>query len=122
MPGEACVTKEEKGLGFFEKYLTIWVFICIRSHSQYFLSGEPDIVRHSLFSAAGGSLAALTATGPCFSATTTFPAVHVFSPDSSTDHGPGTADPALYFNSLDRAVEGAGSALHAAGRADKFSY
>jgi ACR3 family arsenite transporter len=29
MPGEACVTKEVKGLGFFEKYLTIWVFICI---------------------------------------------------------------------------------------------
>jgi ACR3 family arsenite transporter len=29
MPGEACITKEPKGLGFFEKYLTIWVFICI---------------------------------------------------------------------------------------------
>ncbi len=29
MPGEVCVTKEPKGLGFFEKYLTVWVFICI---------------------------------------------------------------------------------------------
>jgi arsenite transporter len=29
MPGEACVTKEAKGLKFFEKYLTIWVFLCI---------------------------------------------------------------------------------------------
>lgn len=91
-------------------------------HSQYFLSGEPDIVRKSLCATAGGSLCALTATGSCLSTTATFPAVHVFSPDSSTDHGPGATDPALYFNSLDRAVEGAGSALHAAGRADKFCY
>ena len=29
MPGESCVTKEAKGLGFFEKYLTVWVFLCI---------------------------------------------------------------------------------------------
>ena len=29
MPGESCVTKEPKGLGFFEKYLTVWVLICI---------------------------------------------------------------------------------------------
>jgi ACR3 family arsenite transporter len=29
MPGESCVTKEPKGLGFFEKYLTVWVFLCI---------------------------------------------------------------------------------------------
>ena len=29
MPGESCVTKEPKGLGFFEKYLTIWVLLCI---------------------------------------------------------------------------------------------
>ena len=25
----ACVTKEAKGLGFFEKYLTVWVVLCI---------------------------------------------------------------------------------------------
>ncbi|OPY39103.1 MAG: Sodium Bile acid symporter family protein [Methanoregula sp. PtaU1.Bin051] len=29
MPGETCVTKEPKGLGFFEKYLTVWVLLCI---------------------------------------------------------------------------------------------
>jgi ACR3 family arsenite transporter len=29
MPGESCVTKEPKGLGFFEKYLTVWVLLCI---------------------------------------------------------------------------------------------
>jgi ACR3 family arsenite transporter len=29
MPGESCVTKEPKGLGFFERYLTIWVLLCI---------------------------------------------------------------------------------------------
>ncbi len=29
MPGESCVTKEPKGLGFFEKYLTVWVLVCI---------------------------------------------------------------------------------------------
>jgi ACR3 family arsenite transporter len=29
MPGESCITKEPKGLGFFEKYLTVWVFLCI---------------------------------------------------------------------------------------------
>jgi ACR3 family arsenite transporter len=26
---EACVTKEAKGLGFFERYLTVWVLLCI---------------------------------------------------------------------------------------------
>ena len=26
---EACITKEPKGLGFFEKYLTLWVILCI---------------------------------------------------------------------------------------------
>ena len=26
---EACITKESKGLGFFEKYLTVWVILCI---------------------------------------------------------------------------------------------
>jgi ACR3 family arsenite transporter len=26
---ESCVTKEPKGLGFFERYLTIWVLLCI---------------------------------------------------------------------------------------------
>ena len=26
---EACVTKEPKGLGFFERYLTVWVLLCI---------------------------------------------------------------------------------------------
>jgi ACR3 family arsenite transporter len=26
---ESCITKEPKGLGFFEKYLTVWVFLCI---------------------------------------------------------------------------------------------
>ena len=29
MATEACVTKTPKGLGFFEKYLTIWVILCI---------------------------------------------------------------------------------------------
>ncbi len=29
MPGESCVAKEARGLGFFEKYLTIWVLLCI---------------------------------------------------------------------------------------------
>jgi len=29
MPGESCVTKEPKGLGFFEKYLTVWLLLCI---------------------------------------------------------------------------------------------
>ena len=29
MPCDACVTKEPKGLGFFEKNLTIWVILCI---------------------------------------------------------------------------------------------
>ena len=29
MATEACITKQPKGLGFFEKYLTIWVLICI---------------------------------------------------------------------------------------------
>jgi len=26
---DACITKEPKGLGFFEKYLTLWVLLCI---------------------------------------------------------------------------------------------
>lgn len=29
MASDACITKEPKGLGFFEKYLTIWVLLCI---------------------------------------------------------------------------------------------
>jgi ACR3 family arsenite transporter len=29
MAKEACITKEPKGLGFFEKYLTVWVLVCI---------------------------------------------------------------------------------------------
>ena len=29
MASEACVTKEAKGLGFFERYLTVWVILCI---------------------------------------------------------------------------------------------
>ncbi len=29
MKKEACITKEPKGLSFFEKYLTLWVFLCI---------------------------------------------------------------------------------------------
>lgn len=29
MAAEACITKGPKGLGFFEKYLTVWVFLCI---------------------------------------------------------------------------------------------
>ena len=29
MPTEACVTKKAKGLGFFERYLSIWVLLCI---------------------------------------------------------------------------------------------
>ena len=29
MPTEACITKEPKGLGGFERYLTVWVILCI---------------------------------------------------------------------------------------------
>jgi ACR3 family arsenite transporter len=29
MTSEACITKEPKGLGPFEKYLTVWVILCI---------------------------------------------------------------------------------------------
>lgn len=29
MQTEACISKEPKGLSFFEKYLTLWVFLCI---------------------------------------------------------------------------------------------
>jgi Arsenite efflux pump ACR3 and related permeases len=29
MPGEVCITKEPKGLGWFERYLTVWVLLCI---------------------------------------------------------------------------------------------
>ncbi len=29
MASEACLTKEAKGLGFFERYLTMWVLLCI---------------------------------------------------------------------------------------------
>jgi len=29
MSAEACITKEPKGLSFFEKYLTVWVLLCI---------------------------------------------------------------------------------------------
>ncbi|RKX18486.1 MAG: arsenical-resistance protein, partial [Candidatus Zixiibacteriota bacterium] len=29
METKACITKEPKGLGFFEKYLTVWVILCI---------------------------------------------------------------------------------------------
>ena len=29
MVTEACVTKEPKGLSFFEKYLSLWVILCI---------------------------------------------------------------------------------------------
>ena len=29
MTTEACVTKQAKGLGFFERYLTVWVILCI---------------------------------------------------------------------------------------------
>jgi len=29
MATEACITKEPKGLGFFERYLTVWVLLCI---------------------------------------------------------------------------------------------
>ncbi len=29
MATDACITKEPKGLGFFEKYLTLWVLLCI---------------------------------------------------------------------------------------------
>ena len=29
MTTEVCITKEPKGLSFFEKYLTLWVFLCI---------------------------------------------------------------------------------------------
>ena len=29
MATEACITKEPQGLGFFERYLTIWVLLCI---------------------------------------------------------------------------------------------
>jgi ACR3 family arsenite transporter len=29
MEDKACITKESKGLGFFERYLTVWVILCI---------------------------------------------------------------------------------------------
>ncbi|HUU76402.1 MAG TPA: ACR3 family arsenite efflux transporter [Methanoregulaceae archaeon] len=29
MPGEVCITKESKGLGWFERYLTVWVLLSI---------------------------------------------------------------------------------------------
>ena len=29
MEDKACITKEAKGLGFFERYLTVWVALCI---------------------------------------------------------------------------------------------
>ncbi len=29
MASEACITKESQGLGFFERYLTVWVLLCI---------------------------------------------------------------------------------------------
>ena len=29
MASEACITKKPQGLGFFEKYLTVWVVLCI---------------------------------------------------------------------------------------------
>jgi ACR3 family arsenite transporter len=29
MAGEACVTKTPQGLGFFERYLSVWVLLCI---------------------------------------------------------------------------------------------
>ncbi|MEZ5357813.1 MAG: ACR3 family arsenite efflux transporter [Candidatus Zixiibacteriota bacterium] len=29
MATEACITKQAKGLGFFERYLTVWVILCI---------------------------------------------------------------------------------------------
>jgi len=29
MAAEACITKTPKGLGFFERYLTVWVLLCI---------------------------------------------------------------------------------------------
>jgi len=29
MASEACISKEAKGLGFFERYLTVWVLLCI---------------------------------------------------------------------------------------------
>ncbi|MHC4088102.1 MAG: ACR3 family arsenite efflux transporter [Planctomycetota bacterium] len=29
MTAEACITKQSKGLNVFEKYLTVWVFLCI---------------------------------------------------------------------------------------------
>ena len=29
MASEACITKEPRGLGFFERWLTVWVLLCI---------------------------------------------------------------------------------------------
>ena len=29
MASEACITKEANDLGFFERYLTVWVLLCI---------------------------------------------------------------------------------------------
>ena len=29
MATEACITKKPQGLGFFERYLTVWVLLCI---------------------------------------------------------------------------------------------
>ena len=43
---EACITKRPQGLGFFEKYLTVWVILCIgagillASDGATFITGE----------------------------------------------------------------------------------
>ena len=29
MATKACITKESRGLGFFERYLYVWVILCI---------------------------------------------------------------------------------------------
>ena len=62
--------------------------------------------------AAGGFLLLRPTAGPIIPAAAAF-RVHVLSPQGCPDHCPGTAHAALHFDCLYRAVQGAGTALHA---------
>jgi len=60
------------------------------------------------------------ATGPLFSPAAAGAAVHILPPEGRPDHRPGAPDPALYLDSLHRAVPGARPALHALLRPDNL--
>ena len=53
MATEACVTKKAKGLSIFERYLTLWVLLCIVVGIALLLSGFGFVVL-----AVGGALRA----------------------------------------------------------------